>query len=61
MVADPLCGFSKGLEIAQYSVLNHFRPEKGCFGALAIPVYSPDAIEDVMDIKVVVFHKGIAS
>jgi len=61
MVADPLCGFSKGLEIAQHSVLNQFRPAKGVFTTLAILVYAPDAIKDVMDIEAVVLHNGIAS
>ena len=61
MIADPLSGFGEGLEIAQNSILNQFRLAKSILTVLAIPIYAPDAIEDVMDVEAVVPHKGIAS
>jgi len=61
MTADPLRGFAERLEIAQNGVLHEFRPAKGCLGILTILIDAPDAIEDVMDIKAVVFHNGTAS
>jgi hypothetical protein len=60
-IADPLCGFTERLEIAQNSVLNQFRAAKGRLAVLTILVDVPDAIEDVMDINAVVLHKGTAS
>ena len=60
-IADSLSGFGESLEIAQHCVLDHFRLAKGLLAALAIPVYPLDAFEDVMNIKAVVLHKGIAS
>jgi hypothetical protein len=61
LIADPLSGFGEGLEIAQNRVLNQFRLAKSLLTVLAIPFYAADAIDDVMDIKAVVPHKGIAS
>ncbi len=61
MIADPLSGFGKCLEIAENSVLNEFRLAKGFLAVLAIAFYAADTIEDVMNVETVVFHKGIAS
>jgi hypothetical protein len=61
MIADPLSGFGQGLEIAQNSVLDQFRLAKSFLTVLAIPLYAADTIDDVMDIKTVVPHRGIAS
>ena len=61
MVADPLGGFGEGVEIAQNSVLNQFRPAKSIFATLAIPIYAPDASQDVIDVEAVIPHKRIAS
>jgi hypothetical protein len=60
-ITSPLGGFGEGLEVPQNSVLNQFRLAKGVLTALAIPVDTPDAIEDVLDIEPVVLHKEIAS
>jgi hypothetical protein len=60
-IADPLSGFGESLEIAQNRVLNQFRLAKGLLAVPAIPGYTPDTIEDVMDVEPVVLHKGIAS
>jgi hypothetical protein len=59
--ADPLRGFGQGLEIAQNSVLNEVRTTKGSLAALAVPLDSLDAIEDMTDIDAAVLHKGTAS
>jgi hypothetical protein len=56
-----LRGFGESLEVAQNWVLDHFRLAKGLLAALAVPIYPLDAFEDVMNIKAIVLHKGIAS
>jgi len=61
MITDPPGGFGKRLEIAQNSVLNEFRLAKASSPSLTIAFYSADTIEDVVDVKAVVFHNGIAS
>jgi hypothetical protein len=48
-IADPLSGFREGLEIAQNCVLNQLRPAKSFVTVLAIPIYAPDAIENVIE------------
>jgi hypothetical protein len=60
-VADPLGGFGKGLEVAQNSVLNQFRCAKSLLTVLAIQINAADAVQNVMDVKAIVPHKGIAS
>ena len=60
-IAGPLGGFGEGLEVPQNSVLNQLRLAKGVLTALAIPVDTPDAIEDVLVIEPVVLHKETAS
>jgi hypothetical protein len=60
-VADPLCGFCEGLEIAQNGVLNQFRLAKRRLTVLAIPADAADTLEDVMNVEEVILHKGIAS
>jgi hypothetical protein len=61
MLADPLSGFGKGLEIPENTVLNQFRLAKGRFTAVAISINTPNAIQDVLDIEPVVPHRGMAS
>ena len=51
----------RGFEDAQYSILYQFRLAKSILAVLAIQINAPDAIEDVIDVKAVVPHKGIAS
>ena len=61
VIADALGGFGQGLEIAQDGVLNQFRLAKSSLAVLALLVYAPNTIEDVMDVEAVVLHNGIAS
>ena len=54
LIADPLSGFGKRLEIAQNSVLNEFRLAKGILTVLAISLYAARTIEDVMNVEAIV-------
>jgi hypothetical protein len=60
-IGDPLSGLGEGLEIAQNGVLNQLRSAKSLLTILAIAIYPPHAIEDVLDVQAVVLHNGIAS
>jgi|GEM_PF-3733135 hypothetical protein len=60
-IANSFGGFGKGLKIAQDSILDQFRAEKGLLTILAVPLNAMEAIQNVMDVEPVVPHKGIAS
>jgi hypothetical protein len=61
IVADSFGGFGKGLKIAQDSILDQFRAEKGLLTIPAVTLNAMEAIQNVMDVESVVPHKGIAS
>jgi len=61
IVADSFGGFGKGLKIPQDSILNQFCAEESFLTVLAVTLNASEAIQNVMDIKSVVPHKGIAS
>jgi hypothetical protein len=61
IIANSFGGFGKGLKIAQDSILNQFRAEESFLTVLTVALNALEAIQNVMDVEVVIPHKGIAS
>src|SRR5690348_10744613 len=52
---------ARGLKITQDCILNELLTEENLFATLTIALYAADAIHNLVDVRPVIPHKGIAS
>jgi hypothetical protein len=59
-IADSLGGFGKRLKVAQDCILDEFLVGKNLLAAPAIALYPVDAIQNMVNVRLVVGNKGLA-